>query len=77
MVVCQVCQGMNWKDCSGYFNSNVTKMCNFLEDDSVTRFVRKLDLSFEISDRSDKIAISGVFRGGSWAMAPLWQKNQF
>ena len=49
VIVCRVCQGMNWKGCGGELNL-VFQRVRRLEDDSVTRFVRKLDLAFEIRD---------------------------
>ena len=41
VTVCQVCQKMNWKDCSRKLNTR---------GGSVTKIVRKLDLAFEIRD---------------------------
>ena len=50
VIVCRVCQGMNWKGCGGELEFKVFQSVRGLEDDSVTRLVRNLDLAFEIRD---------------------------
>ena len=51
VIVCRMCQGTNWMGCGGELNLKFSKVCEgWRKIRSVTRFVRKLDLAFEIGD---------------------------